>query len=93
MKFSKRIKRMVKELLFGMFGFEIMTYILKSKKRREDIFMVMVFGDILGIPLFSNYYSLRLLPYIVPMVENWKERILKEKDFIEKIAEEEDFEV
>jgi hypothetical protein len=46
----------------------------------EHLFVLIVFGDILGIPIIPPYYTLRLLPYIVPAVSNWKRRMLREKD-------------
>jgi hypothetical protein len=37
-------------------------------------------GDMLGIPILPPYYSLRLLPYVVPQIATWKRRMLREKD-------------
>jgi hypothetical protein len=30
------------------------------------------------------YYSLRLLPFVVPQVETWKRRVLREREFHEE---------
>jgi hypothetical protein len=30
------------------------------------------------------YYSLRLLPYVVPHVSTWKKRVLREREFTEE---------
>jgi hypothetical protein len=48
--------------------------------------MLVVFGDLVGVPLLPPYYSVRLLPYIVPSLNNWKRRILRERDLTEQIA-------
>jgi hypothetical protein len=32
------------------------------------------------VPVLPPYYTLRLLPYIVPMVDGWRRRMLREKD-------------
>jgi hypothetical protein len=32
------------------------------------------------------YYSMRLLPYLVPSIETWKRRILREKDLTDFVA-------
>jgi hypothetical protein len=42
--------------------------------------MLIVFGDLVGLPLLPPYYSMRLLPYIIPSLETWKRSILREKD-------------
>jgi hypothetical protein len=46
----------------------------------EHLFVLIVFGDIVGVPIIPPYYTLRLLPYIVPAVTSWKRRMLREKD-------------
>ncbi len=33
-----------------------------------------------GTPVIPPYYSLRLLPYVVPQISTWKRRMLREKD-------------
>jgi hypothetical protein len=33
-----------------------------------------------GVPILPPYYSLRLLPYVVPQIATWKRRMLREKD-------------
>jgi hypothetical protein len=29
------------------------------------------------------YYSLRLLPFVVPLINNWRRRMLREKDLMD----------
>lgn len=48
--------------------------------------MLVVFGDIVGLPLLPPSYSLRLLPYIVPSIETWKRSLLREKDLTDIAA-------
>ncbi len=42
--------------------------------------MLITVGEMLGVPTCPSYYSLRLLPYMVPQLAGWKRRMLKEKD-------------
>jgi hypothetical protein len=37
------------------------------------------------VPILPPYYSLRLLPFIVPEINNWKRRMLREKDLMDAI--------
>jgi hypothetical protein len=39
----------------------------------------------LGVPILPPYYSLRLLPHVVPQITTWKRRMLREKDFVESM--------
>jgi hypothetical protein len=41
------------------------------------------FGDLIGVPILSPYYSLRLLPYIVPLLNIWRRQMLRERDLTE----------
>jgi len=40
----------------------------------------------LGLPLLPPYYSMRLLPYILPSIEKWKRSILREKDLTDFVS-------
>ena len=46
----------------------------------DNLFMLVVFGDLVGLPLLPPYYSMRLLPHIIPSLEMWKRRLVREKD-------------
>jgi hypothetical protein len=43
-------------------------------------------GDLLGVPILPPYYSLRILPYVVPMVAPWKRKMLQERDITDALA-------
>jgi hypothetical protein len=47
----------------------------------ESLFMLGTVGDMLGVPVLPPYYSLRLLPYLVPQISTWKRRVLREREF------------
>ena len=42
--------------------------------------ILITMGDMIGVPILPPYYSLRLLPYVVPQISTWKRRLLREKD-------------
>jgi len=50
----------------------------------ETLFMVATVGDMIGIPILPPYYSLRLLPYVVPQISTWKRRVLREREFTDE---------
>jgi hypothetical protein len=52
----------------------------KEKASLEHLFILIVFGDILGIPILPPYYTLRLLPYVAPNFTGWKRSLLRERD-------------
>lgn len=71
----------VREFLYGMFGMEIAEHALEMRASLESLFMLGTVGDMLGVPVLPPYYSLRLLPYIVPHIATWKRRVLREREF------------
>jgi hypothetical protein len=66
--------------LFGMTMYEQVLTFRKQRADLEHLFVLISFGDLLGVPILPPYYTLRLLPYIVPLIRNWRYRMLREKD-------------
>lgn len=76
--------RSVGEFLFGMAGLELSQHALGMRAAIESVFMLSVFGDMIGVPVLPPYYSLRLLPYVVPQVATWKRRVLRERELTDE---------
>lgn len=54
--------------------------ILKKEAHNEmDNFILLCFGDQLGIPLPTSYYALEILPYIAEDLEGWTKRMMDRK--------------
>jgi len=71
----------VREFLYGMIGMDIAEHALEMRASTESLFMLATVGDMLGIPVLPPYYSLRLLPFLVPQISTWKRRVLREHEF------------
>ena len=71
----------IREFLYGMFGMEIAEHAMEMRASLESIFMLGTVGDMLGVPVLPPYYSLRLLPYLVPHISTWKRRVMREREF------------
>jgi hypothetical protein len=76
----------LREILYGMTAHEMDLTLRKDRDDLDQLFMLVVFGDLVGLPLLPPYYSMRLLPYIIPSVETWKRRLLREKDLTDFVA-------
>ena len=77
------LKKALKDFFFGATAFEIQQTVRQEKLARLDLILLFSFGDLLGVPVFSPYYSLKLLPYFYPVLDSWKKRMLKKKDLTE----------
>jgi hypothetical protein len=76
--------QIVREFLYGMFGMEVAEHALEMRASLESLFMLATVGDMIGVPILPPYYSLRLLPFLVPNISVWKRRVLREKEFTDE---------
>jgi len=82
----RRIVQAVGEILYGMTLYEFVSTLRQARAYRERIFILTMFGDLLGVPILPPYYSLRLLPYIVPDIGRWRRSLLRERDLVDLIG-------
>jgi len=76
----------LKSVLYGMAGHDMARFALKTRGSMEHLFILITMGDLLGVPILPPYYSLRLLPYVVPQIATWKRRMLRERDLTDALA-------
>lgn len=82
-KWKQRLSS-IREFMFGMVGMEMATHALEMRSSLESLFMLATVGDMLGVPVIPPYYSLRLLPYVVPNITSWKRRVLRPREFTDE---------
>ncbi len=75
------LARALGDIVYGMSVYEMVRDLNKERGMRERIFILAVFGDVLGVPILPPYYTLRLLPYVVPKITGWRYSLLRERDF------------
>jgi hypothetical protein len=69
----------IREFLYGLTGYEFARQALELRHELEGLFILVTYGDMVGLPVMPPYYSLRLLPYVVPQVSTWKRKVLRER--------------
>ncbi len=75
-----------KEVMYGMMLYDAVLMVRRQRGDLEHLFVLISFGDLLGLPILPPYYSMRLLPYVVPLINRWKRRMLREKDLTDLIG-------
>jgi hypothetical protein len=86
---ESRLRRLLdaaKGILYGLAGHDMTRYALKTRGSMEHLFILITMGDLLGVPILPPYYSLRLLPYVVPQISTWKRSMLRERDLTDALA-------
>jgi hypothetical protein len=79
-------KKVAQEVFYGLTRHELDLEMKKERGHLEDLFLLVVCGDLVGLPILPPYFSLRLLPFLVPITQKWKRRILREKDLTDFVA-------
>lgn len=68
----------VKQFLWGFLFFEWYHELQHARSRYNDVMNLILFGELLGIPLMNSSIGLRLLPYALPDLRAWKHRQLED---------------
>ena len=83
---KKPFLQAVREFLYGMMGMEFAEHAMEMRGSLENLFLLSLVGETIGVPILPPYYNLRLLPYVVPNIATWKRRMLREKDLTDALA-------
>jgi hypothetical protein len=80
-----KVRRVLGEVLYGMALHDFVRANLKARGSLEHLFILITFGDLVGMPILPPYYALRLLPFIVPEINSWRRRLARERDYLDSI--------
>jgi hypothetical protein len=75
-----------REVVYGMASHDMARHAVRTRASMEHLFILTTMGDLLGVPILPPYYSMRLLPYVVPQISTWKRRMLREKDMTDVLG-------
>ncbi|MGC9130611.1 MAG: hypothetical protein ACP5H5_03390 [Pyrobaculum sp.] len=79
--------RAVRDFLFGLLFLDLYRETAKLHREVRLLLEILVFGDFVGIPFLTTYYSLRLLPYIYPTFSELRKEAVKEHDIFDLLGE------
>jgi len=72
--------KMLGQMVYGATVYDWVRELHKERGMLERLFVLVVFGDLLGVPILPPYYALRLLPYVVPSIQGWRYSMMRERD-------------
>ena len=84
----KNALQVIREVFYGMTIYDWVRELEKARNEQNRLFTMIVFGDLLGIPILPPYYTLRLIPYIIKDFEAWQRSMLRERDFTDLFDQE-----
>jgi len=82
----KSLPKVLREIMYGLALHEMDLETKKMRGHLDQLFMLIVFGDLVGLPLLPPYYSLRILPHIIPTIDKWKRSLLRERDLTDFVS-------
>ncbi|MDE3091972.1 MAG: hypothetical protein KGJ80_21575 [Chloroflexota bacterium] len=80
-----RVRQVLGQVLYGMALHDIVRANLRVRGSLEHLFILITFGDMVGLPILPPYYCMRLLPFVVPEINGWRRRLLRERDYLDMI--------
>ena len=85
---ANHILKVIREIFYGMTVYDWVRELDKTRNEYQRLFIMIVFGDIVGVPILPPYYTLRLIPYIMPNLESWRRSLFRERDLTDLIDQE-----
>jgi hypothetical protein len=79
------IRHVFGQVIYGMALHDIVRSNVRTRASMEHLFILITFGDLVGVPILPPYYCMRLLPFIVPEINGWRRRLLRERDLMDSI--------
>ncbi|NYR14585.1 hypothetical protein [Pyrobaculum arsenaticum] len=80
-------KEKVRDFLYGLFYLDLYRETAKLFLQYQTLINLLIFGDFVGVPMLTSYYSLRLLPYTLPQLGVLRREAAREHDVFEELAE------
>jgi hypothetical protein len=77
----RHVAHVVGQILYGATTYDWARGMWRERGEVERLFVLVTFGDLVGLPILPPYYTLRLLPYVVPVLSRWKRSLLRERDW------------
>ena len=66
--------------------YEGVQFALQERRTLEYLLILITMGDLLGVPILRSYYSLRILPFVIPRIQTWKREMLRERDLTDMLG-------
>lgn len=94
MKRTKKTISILRKAMKGFSGFwhasasgTLYRHLKKDIRKKEDLFLILCFGDLLGLPV-PTYITLKLLPHLIAELPDWRRRFSRRRSKLWEAFEE-----
>lgn len=75
--FFDGLLRVLIDFSYGSSAYGVSRELMMQRAELEQIFLSMLIGEQLGLPVYSSYYARRLFPYLLPRLAGWKRSLVR----------------
>ena len=86
---KKEKESFLKRLEKGLYDYYVSPYrrsFARAQRDEDDLFMMLVFAESLGLPNPASYYTLELLPLVYDRFHEWHKRMGMERSPLDHIG-------
>ena len=86
---KKEKESFLKRLEKGLYDYYVSPYrrsFARAQRDEDDLFMMLVFAESMGLPNPASYYTLELLPLVYDRFHEWHKRMGMERSPLEHIG-------
>ncbi|MGI9251783.1 MAG: cory-CC-star protein [Pseudohongiellaceae bacterium] len=86
---KSRLRRLLQTVEQGLHDYYVTSYrrsFARAQRDEEDLFMMLVFAESLGIPNPTAFYTLELLPLVYDRFHEWHKRMGMERSPLDHIS-------
>jgi len=88
-KSGKKKTSLLKRIEQGLYEYYVTPYrrsFARAQRDQEDLFMLLVFAENLGIPNPASFYTMELLPVVYDRFHDWHKRMGMERSPLDHIS-------
>ena len=86
---KKEKESFLKRLEKGLYDYYVSPYrrsFARAQRDEDDLFMMLVFAESMGLPNRASYYTLELLPLVYDRFHEWHKRMGMERSPLDHIG-------
>ena len=86
---KKEKESFLKRLEKGLYDYYVSPYrrsLARAQRDEDDLFMMLVFAESMGLPNPASYYTLELLPLVYDRFHEWHKRMGMERSPLDHIG-------
>jgi hypothetical protein len=67
-------------MIYGATVWEMVRDLGKQRAEAEELFSLVVFGDLFGVPILPSYHAFGLMPHLLPRLRELRGRLGRLRD-------------